>query len=79
MGIRMILKKFDKRLGFRHIGNHYIVSRSNHPYSQLQQVFRQVVIEYLILPILSLSLSLTLPFAYNVEIKPWYLAIGSTM
>ena len=52
-----MLKKFDNRLGFRHIGWQYIVSRSNRPYSQLQQVFRQVVTEYLILPILSLSLS----------------------
>lgn len=41
-GIRKILKKFDKRVGFR-LGNQYIASRANHPYSQLQQVFRQVV------------------------------------
>ncbi|XP_024368342.1 SPX domain-containing membrane protein OsI_21475 [Physcomitrium patens] len=40
-GIRKILKKFDKRVGFR-LGHQYISSRSNHPYSQLQQVFRQV-------------------------------------
>lgn len=41
-GIRKILKKFDKRVGFR-LGAQYIASRSNHPYSQLQQVFRTVV------------------------------------
>lgn len=41
-GIRKILKKFDKRVGFR-LGHQYIASRANHPYSQLQQVFRQVV------------------------------------
>jgi hypothetical protein len=40
-GIRKILKKFDKRVGFR-LGHQYISSRANHPYSQLQQVFRQV-------------------------------------
>lgn len=40
-GLRKILKKFDKRVGFR-LGHQYISSRSNHPYSQLQQVFRQV-------------------------------------
>ncbi|KAG0605422.1 hypothetical protein M758_9G057600 [Ceratodon purpureus] len=40
-GIRKILKKFDKRVGFR-LGHQYIASRANHPYSQLQQVFRQV-------------------------------------
>ncbi|CAK9219541.1 unnamed protein product [Sphagnum troendelagicum] len=40
-GLRKILKKFDKRVGFR-LGAQYIASRSNHPYSQLQLVFRQV-------------------------------------
>lgn len=40
-GLRKILKKFDKRVGFR-LGHQYIASRANHPYSQLQQVFRQV-------------------------------------
>jgi SPX domain protein involved in polyphosphate accumulation len=40
--LRKILKKFDKRVGFR-LGAQYIASRSNHPYSQLQLVFRQVV------------------------------------
>jgi SPX domain protein involved in polyphosphate accumulation len=41
-GLRKILKKFDKHVGFR-LGAQYISSRSNHPYSQLQLVFRQVV------------------------------------
>jgi hypothetical protein len=41
-GFRKILKKFDKRVGFR-LRAQYIASRSNHPYSQLQLVFRQVV------------------------------------
>jgi SPX domain protein involved in polyphosphate accumulation len=40
-GFRKILKKFDKRVGFR-LRAQYIASRSNHPYSQLQLVFRQV-------------------------------------
>jgi SPX domain protein involved in polyphosphate accumulation len=40
-GLRKILKKFDKRVGFR-LRAQYIASRSNHPYSQLQLVFRQV-------------------------------------
>lgn len=41
-GIRKILKKFDKRFGYR-FTDYYLTSRSNHPYSQLQQVFKQVV------------------------------------
>ena len=41
-GVRKILKKFDKRVGF-HLGNQYIATRANHPYSQLQQMFRTVV------------------------------------
>ncbi|KAJ6804163.1 SPX domain-containing membrane protein-like [Iris pallida] len=40
-GIRKILKKFDKRFGFR-FTDYYVSSRSNHPYSQLQQVFKHV-------------------------------------
>ncbi|XP_024391930.1 SPX domain-containing membrane protein At4g22990 isoform X3 [Physcomitrium patens] len=40
-GLRKILKKFDKRVGVR-LGGQYIASRSNHPYSQLQQVFRTI-------------------------------------
>nr|CAD1830226.1 unnamed protein product [Ananas comosus var. bracteatus] len=40
-GIRKILKKFDKRFGYR-FTDYYLTSRSNHPYSQLQQVFKQV-------------------------------------
>ncbi|XP_072993954.1 SPX domain-containing membrane protein OsI_21475-like isoform X2 [Typha latifolia] len=39
--IRKILKKFDKRFGYR-FTDYYVTSRSNHPYSQLQQVFKHV-------------------------------------
>lgn len=42
IGIRKILKKFDKRCGYR-FTNYYIKTRANHPYSQLRQVFRHVV------------------------------------
>jgi hypothetical protein len=35
------LKKFDKRFGYR-FTDYYVTSRSNHPYSQLQQVFKHV-------------------------------------
>lgn len=48
-GIRKILKKFDKRFGYR-FTDYYLTSRSNHPYSQIQQVFKHVVlIRYFIL------------------------------
>ncbi|CAM6105960.1 unnamed protein product [Calypogeia fissa] len=40
-GLRKILKKFDKRIGYR-LTDEYVASRSNHPFSQLQQVFRHV-------------------------------------
>ncbi|BBN02718.1 protein MpVPT [Marchantia polymorpha subsp. ruderalis] len=40
-GLRKILKKFDKRVGYR-LTDDYVASRSNHPYSQLQQVFKHV-------------------------------------
>ncbi|GJN01059.1 hypothetical protein PR202_ga18294 [Eleusine coracana subsp. coracana] len=40
-GIRKILKKFDKRFGYR-FTDYYVTTRSNHPYSQLQQVFKHV-------------------------------------
>lgn len=40
-GLRKILKKFDKRVGYR-FTNYYVTTRSNHPYSQLQQVFKHV-------------------------------------
>lgn len=40
-GIRKILKKFDKRFGYR-FTDYYLSSRANHPYSQLQQVFKHV-------------------------------------
>nr|POE61544.1 spx domain-containing membrane protein [Quercus suber] len=41
IGLRKILKKFDKRFGYR-FTNDYIKTRANHPYSQLQQVFKHV-------------------------------------
>ncbi|CAH2071310.1 unnamed protein product [Thlaspi arvense] len=41
IGIRKILKKFDKRFGYR-FTNYYVKTRADHPYSQLQQVFRHV-------------------------------------
>ncbi|XP_042506550.1 SPX domain-containing membrane protein At4g22990-like isoform X3 [Macadamia integrifolia] len=41
IGLRKILKKFDKRFGFR-FTDYYVTTRANHPYSQLQQVFKQV-------------------------------------
>ncbi|KAJ8626481.1 hypothetical protein MRB53_019788 [Persea americana] len=41
IGLRKILKKFDKRLGYR-FTDYYVTTRSNHPYSQLQQVFKHV-------------------------------------
>uniref|UniRef100_A0A453LD48 SPX domain-containing protein n=1 Tax=Aegilops tauschii subsp. strangulata TaxID=200361 RepID=A0A453LD48_AEGTS len=40
--VRKILKKFDERLGYK-FTDYYVRSRSNHPYSQLQQVFKHVV------------------------------------
>ena len=41
-GIRKILKKFDKRFGYR-FTDYYVSTRANHPYSQLQPIFKQVV------------------------------------
>eukprot|EP01018_Ginkgo_biloba_P012640 Gb_38457 [translate_table: standard] len=41
IGLRKILKKFDKRFGYR-LTDYYVTTRSNHPYSQLQQVFKHV-------------------------------------
>ncbi|KAL8162503.1 LOW QUALITY PROTEIN: hypothetical protein V2J09_013992 [Rumex salicifolius] len=41
IGLRKILKKFDKRVGYR-FTNYYVKTRANHPYSQLQQVFKHV-------------------------------------
>lgn len=43
IGLRKILKKFDKRLGYK-FTNYYVETRANHPYSQLQQVFKHVVL-----------------------------------
>lgn len=42
IGLRKILKKFDKRLGYK-FTDYYVKTRSNHPYSQLRQVFKHVV------------------------------------
>ncbi|KAK9159473.1 hypothetical protein Syun_005814 [Stephania yunnanensis] len=41
IGLRKILKKFDKRFGYK-FTDYYVTTRSNHPYSQLQQVFKHV-------------------------------------
>ncbi|KAK9910620.1 hypothetical protein M0R45_034576 [Rubus argutus] len=41
IGLRKILKKFDKRFGFR-FTNYYVKTRANHPYSQLRQVCKHV-------------------------------------
>ncbi|XP_047337589.1 SPX domain-containing membrane protein At4g22990-like [Impatiens glandulifera] len=41
IGIRKILKKFDKRFGYK-FTDYYVKTRANHPYSQLQQVFKHV-------------------------------------
>ncbi|KAF8084763.1 hypothetical protein N665_0702s0001 [Sinapis alba] len=41
IGLRKILKKFDKRFGYR-FADYYVKTRANHPYSQLQQVFKHV-------------------------------------
>lgn len=43
IGLRKILKKIDKRFGYK-FTNYYVKTRANHPYSQLQQVFKHVVI-----------------------------------
>lgn len=42
IGIRKILKKIDKHFGYK-FTDYYVKTRSNHPYSQLQQVLKQVV------------------------------------
>lgn len=41
VGLRKILKKFDKRFGYR-FTDYYVKTRANHPYSQLQQVCKHV-------------------------------------
>ncbi|CAN8245308.1 unnamed protein product [Cochlearia groenlandica] len=41
VGLRKILKKFDKRFGYR-FTDYYVKTRSDHPYSQLRQVFKHV-------------------------------------
>lgn len=42
IGLRKILKKIDKRFGYK-FTNYYVKTRANHPYSQLRQVFKHVV------------------------------------
>lgn len=46
VGLRKILKKFDKRFGYR-FTDYYVKTRANHPYSQLQQVFKHVVMYFI--------------------------------
>ncbi|XP_062157409.1 SPX domain-containing membrane protein At4g22990-like isoform X2 [Alnus glutinosa] len=41
IGLRKILKKFDKRFGYK-FTDYYVKTRANHPYSQLQQIFKHV-------------------------------------
>ncbi|KAL5727763.1 hypothetical protein ACHQM5_000919 [Ranunculus cassubicifolius] len=47
IGLRKILKKFDKQFGYK-FTDYYVSSRANHPYSQLQQVFKHVGIGALV-------------------------------
>lgn len=42
IGLRKILKKFDKRFGYK-FTDYYVKTRANHPYSQLRQVCKHVV------------------------------------
>nr|GMD33185.1 SPX domain-containing membrane protein At4g22990-like isoform X1 [Ipomoea batatas] len=41
IGLRKILKKFDKRCGYK-FTSYYVKTRANHPYSQLRQIFKHV-------------------------------------
>ncbi|KZV55858.1 hypothetical protein F511_26292 [Dorcoceras hygrometricum] len=41
VGLRKILKKFDKRFGYK-FTDYYVKTRANHPYSQLQGIFKHV-------------------------------------
>ncbi|XP_059312785.1 SPX domain-containing membrane protein At4g22990-like [Lycium ferocissimum] len=41
IGVRKILKKFDKRCGYK-FTNYYVKTRANHPCSQLRQIFKHV-------------------------------------
>ncbi|XP_026401273.1 SPX domain-containing membrane protein At4g22990-like [Papaver somniferum] len=41
IGLRKILKKFDKRFHYK-FTDYYVTTRANHPYSQLRQVFKHV-------------------------------------
>lgn len=42
IGVRKILKKFDKRCGYK-FTNYFVKTRANHPYSQLRQIFKHVL------------------------------------
>ncbi|KAL3743907.1 hypothetical protein ACJRO7_019069 [Eucalyptus globulus] len=41
VGLRKILKKIDKRFGYK-FTDYYVKTRANHPYSELRQVFKHV-------------------------------------
>ncbi|XP_056174194.1 SPX domain-containing membrane protein At4g22990-like [Syzygium oleosum] len=41
VGLRKILKKIDKRFGYK-FTDYYVKTHANHPYSQLRQVFKHV-------------------------------------
>ncbi|XP_051119403.1 SPX domain-containing membrane protein At4g22990-like isoform X2 [Andrographis paniculata] len=41
IGLRKILKKFDKHCRYK-FTDYYVETRANHPYSQLQQIFKHV-------------------------------------
>ncbi|KAK4789117.1 hypothetical protein SAY86_020436 [Trapa natans] len=58
IGLRKILKKFDKRLGYK-FTDYYVKTRANHPYSQLQQVFKHVVIYTIKSSVISVGSSLS--------------------
>lgn len=67
IGLRKILKKFDKRLRYK-FTDFYVKTRANHPYSQLQQVFKHVVIclyRDVSSPFCLLFLSIQNPTAYE--------------
>ena len=69
IGLRKILKKFDKRFGYR-FADYYVKTRANHPYSQLQQVFKHVVNK--LLSYISLSLVSSIG-VFNVVLCVWNL------
>lgn len=80
IGLRKILKKIDKRFGHK-FSDYYVKTRANHPYSQLRQVFKHVV--------MFLSLNTTffkfyfklfesaLPSCLMLQNVRWYDVVGS--